>query len=299
MQRRIGGVTLSIALLAGLVTVGAGSATATTTTTATARAGVPTAGSAPTARQSHEGTIDGAKYRVEVPDNWNGTLLLYSHGYYPDFWAPDKVLLTNSGRAEKALLDNGFALAASEYKGTHGYAVEDGVQDQIELQDWFIGNVGRPKRTISVGQSMGGTVATLLSERHPDRFDGVLNMCAEYDGNGMWNSALDITYAIKILLVGKADQDIDLVRPSDPQRSQQVLDTAIENALKTKQGRARLALAGALANIPSWYSAHQAEPTSLEDRVQAQANWLRYAYVGGVGPVGRIDLEKRAGGNPS
>jgi hypothetical protein len=31
----------------------------------------------------HTGVIDGARYRVEVPSNWNGTLLLYNHGIYP------------------------------------------------------------------------------------------------------------------------------------------------------------------------------------------------------------------------
>ena len=32
----------------------------------------------------HEGTIDGANYLVKVPDDWNGTLVLFSHGYYPE-----------------------------------------------------------------------------------------------------------------------------------------------------------------------------------------------------------------------
>ncbi len=28
-----------------------------------------------------QGTIDGAKYSIVLPQKWNGTLLLYSHGY--------------------------------------------------------------------------------------------------------------------------------------------------------------------------------------------------------------------------
>ena len=28
-----------------------------------------------------EGEIDGAKYKILLPKEWNGTLLLYSHGY--------------------------------------------------------------------------------------------------------------------------------------------------------------------------------------------------------------------------
>ena len=31
------------------------------------------------------GTINGAAYTIEVPNPWNGTLVLYSHGYvFPD-----------------------------------------------------------------------------------------------------------------------------------------------------------------------------------------------------------------------
>ena len=29
------------------------------------------------------GTIDGAAYEIVMPAQWNGTLLLYSHGYRP------------------------------------------------------------------------------------------------------------------------------------------------------------------------------------------------------------------------
>ncbi|WP_158857719.1 DUF6351 family protein [Streptomyces sp. NRRL B-1347] len=250
-------------------------------------------------RRSYTGEIDGAKYRVEVPERWNGTLLLYSHGYYPAGWAPEKTALTNSEEAEEALLGKGFALAASDYKGTHGYAVADALTDQIALRDWFAEHVGRPQRTFSTGQSMGGTVATLLGERYPDRFDGVLSMCAEYDGNGTWNTTLDMTYALKALLVPEADQDIDLVRPRDPERGVSVLVAAIDRALETERGRARLALAGALGNIPGWYSAHEAQPVTTADRVRAQAQWLRNAYVAGTGPLGRVDLERRAGGNPT
>ncbi|GAA2070442.1 alpha/beta hydrolase [Streptomyces albiaxialis] len=288
MGKRLGGVVVSAALAAGSI-VGTGGASVA--------AGA--AGDGAGERRSYTGEIDGAKYRVEVPEDWNGTLLQFSHGYYPAGWSPEKIALTNSEEAEKALLDKGFALAASGYKGTYGYAVEDALTDQLALRDWFAEHVGRPGRTISTGQSMGGTVATLLGERYPERFDGVLAMCAEYDGNGTWNTTLDMTYALRTLLVPEADQDIDLVRPRDAERSVKVLETAVDKALKSKRGRARLALAGSLGNVPGWYSAHEARPEKTADRVRAQAKWLRNAYIAGTGPLARLDLERRAGGNPS
>ena len=36
-----------------------------------------------TGRQTLTGTIGGADYRVELPQRWNGMLVLFSHGYWP------------------------------------------------------------------------------------------------------------------------------------------------------------------------------------------------------------------------
>ena len=42
------------------------------------------AGAAPAAVTTHDGTLpDGASWTIDVPANWNGTLLLFSHGLVP------------------------------------------------------------------------------------------------------------------------------------------------------------------------------------------------------------------------
>ena len=55
---------------------------------------------------------DGAKYLIQVPSNWNGTLVLYSHGYViPGFSNPAEDVgdpITGS-----YLLANGYALGGS------------------------------------------------------------------------------------------------------------------------------------------------------------------------------------------
>jgi hypothetical protein len=63
-----------------------------------------------------QGTLDGAYYTIAVPSNWNGTLVLYSHGYVPVFApllnpAPDAPDAQTAG----ALLQEGYALAGSSY----------------------------------------------------------------------------------------------------------------------------------------------------------------------------------------
>src|SRR4051812_11424862 len=74
---------------------------------------VPQAAAAATASAAghHTGTLaDGATWIADVPSNWNGTVLLFSHGYGPttaqDMPSPD------SGAA---LLAAGYALAGSSY----------------------------------------------------------------------------------------------------------------------------------------------------------------------------------------
>ncbi|WP_225992780.1 alpha/beta hydrolase family protein [Actinomadura rudentiformis] len=250
-------------------------------------------------RRTYEGEIDGAKYKVVVPERWNRTLVLYSHGYYPEgFPVPGGgIALSNHPETAEWLLDHGYALAASEYKGKYGYTVEPALTDQIALLDWFGENVAKPRRTVATGQSMGGIVATLLAERNPGRFAGVVDICAAFDFSGYMNVALDLNFAVKTLLA--PGQDIDLVHPKDPQASAQALSNAIDEALKTRKGRARLALVGSLGNIPAWYSTYDRKPTKLAEQIRQQATWVQGAYTLGNGPIGRADIERRAGGNPS
>src|SRR6266478_4334562 len=55
---------------------------------------------------------DGATFLIEVPGNWNGTLLLYSHGYVIP-GAPNPARDVGDPATRQFLLANGFALAGS------------------------------------------------------------------------------------------------------------------------------------------------------------------------------------------
>jgi pimeloyl-ACP methyl ester carboxylesterase len=261
----------------------------------------PISGSAATGvtdqRHSYTGTIDGADFRVEVPHRWNGTLVLYSHGYYPPGGTPPEILLATRKETEEWLLDHGYAVAASNFRGVSGWLIEQGIHDQLALLDWFASNIGRPRRTIANGMSMGAGIAIQLAERNPHRFAGVVAQCSSLEPNGTFNTQLDIAFTVRTLLA--PGQTIDLVRARDPEGSTHALLQAAEQALTTPQGRARLALAGAFGNIPDWGSAHQPRPTDLAERITQQAVWTAGAYIWGMGPSGRVDLERRAGGNPS
>lgn len=285
------------------------SAQTATTQAATAQAATATASATrDPGRHTYEGTIDGADYRVETPEDWNGTLLLYSHGYVPAGFLPPgqepptamtNRPLPNGQTSEQWLLDHGYALAASNYKGVTGYQLQQGAKDQLRLLDWFERKIGAPERTISTGQSMGGGLAVKLANENPSRFDGVAAFCAGYNSLAQNNSSLDLTYAIKTLLA--PDRDVRLVNPlsfDEAMADLTSIQAAVDRAFQTPDGRAKLALIGSLNNVSGWYSARYAEPTNDREFLEQQKEWVKWAYSM-LGTVGRLDLEARAGGNPS
>lgn len=247
----------------------------------------------------YTGTLAGAQYRVEVPARWNGTLLLWSHGLYPPPYVPPEVGLTSSPTTERWMLDHGYALAASNYRKPAGWSVKEALGDQITLLDWFADTVGKPHRTISAGSSMGGLIAVLLAERNAGRFDGVAPLCGALAGSlGFFNTTLDVNFAVKTLLA--PDSDLKLTHITDPAGTVARAKKIIAAALKTKRGRARLALAASLRPIPGWSRALEPRPTDVAGQVRAQAaDWMSFFLLDiTLGSV-RADLERRAGGNPS
>jgi hypothetical protein len=89
------------------------------------------------------------------------------------------------------------------------------------------------------------------------------------------------------------------VHPGDPVASANALAAAVDQAVSTPQGQARLALIASFGNIAGWWDAHQPRPTAPDDVIRAQAQWIKNAFILGLGPIARADLERRAGGNPS
>jgi hypothetical protein len=71
---------------------------------------------------------DGATWIADVPSDWNGVLLLYSHGFGPltAADAPDPA-------SAAALLDRGYALAGSSYDPNGSWwALQSAVRDQFQ-----------------------------------------------------------------------------------------------------------------------------------------------------------------------
>jgi pimeloyl-ACP methyl ester carboxylesterase len=120
----------------------------------------------------------GALYRICFPDQWNGDLVLFAHGYVApqeELALPEEVV---GGQSTSTLVTGlGYAYATTSYRA-NGLIAPQAVDDLLELVDTMDARYRPdPWRRVVVGFSEGGLVATLAVERHPDRLDGALAGC--------------------------------------------------------------------------------------------------------------------------
>ncbi|MFE9647059.1 alpha/beta hydrolase family protein [Streptomyces sp. NPDC006365] len=248
-----------------------------------------------------EGTLpSGAKYVMDKPADWNGTVLLFSHGYRP-VGSPLAAQNAPDDATKALLLEKGYALIGSSY-ATNGWAVTDAVPDQLATLDVFTERSGAARRTIAWGQSYGGLVTTAIAERHPGRIDGSLAMCGlVHGGVANWNNTLDPVFALKTLLApGSSVQLTGFADQASAAAAAGTMGKTVTDAQATPEGRARIALAAALHNIPGWNDASQPEPAPDDWNAQ-QAN--QYQALQGMLSLPafswRQEAESRAGGNMS
>jgi len=168
------------------------------------------------------GEIHGAPYRIRVPDVWNGTLLIFAHGYRDKADHPGEIDNRNadvapSAALEAPLLAQGFALAGTAYKD-NGWAIEDAIQDVRNLAVFFRENVAPPQRTIIVAASLGTFVGYKSMEQFNGIYDGALCLCSVGAGaTRLWDSGVPLYLAYDVVFgippswgtVGEVRNDID------------------------------------------------------------------------------------------
>ena len=244
------------------------------------------------------GTLpDGATFLIEVPSPWNGTLLLYSHGYVTP-GSPNPARDVGDPGTRAFLLANGFALAGSSYAHT-GWAIQEALPDQIAVLDAFKASFGAPTRTIAWGHSLGGIITAGLIQRFPNRFDAALPMCGVLSGGvATWNQALDGAFAFKTFF--NFGGPLQVVNITNPTANLTLAEGLLAAAQATPQGRARIALAAALGDTPGWFNPALPEPAANDFAAQEANQFLWFQQVDFPFIFAlRAELEFRAGGNPS
>lgn len=113
----------------------------------------------------------GAFYTIAMPDEWNGSLVVYAHG------GPSPSLDAESTIEDleewAVMVDQGFAWVGSSYH-RGGFGVRSAAGDVERSRELFTEQFGQPDRTYLHGQSWGGNVAAKTAESYPAAYDGLL-----------------------------------------------------------------------------------------------------------------------------
>ncbi len=244
------------------------------------------------------GTLpDGAAWIADVPENWNGTLVVFSHGFgvtVPQNAPREAVRLR--------LLEEGYALTGSSYDVSETlWALESAERDQVATIAAVTERIGEPTRTLSVGQSMGGLVNARLARSGAGGIDGALGLCGLVAGaNDLHTYQLDAEYTIaRLLLPGTPVKLVDFASEAEGAATGRQLTDAVVAAQKTPEGRARIALAAAYLNLPAWSPGKDRPGAGDWAEQQAQQyEWLAQGILTRVEPA-RYHVEKALGGNNS
>ncbi len=131
-----------------------------------------------TGARAETGEIDGAPFRIFIPESWNGGLVVWAHGVHPRtaarVWAlgGDDADGRGEGRVD-ALASLGYAFAESLFR-RDGFCISEGVADSEALRQRFALRHGRPYPTILAGTHMGGIITYASMERFPESYDAGL-----------------------------------------------------------------------------------------------------------------------------
>jgi pimeloyl-ACP methyl ester carboxylesterase len=145
------------------------------------------------------GVHNNAGYRIEVPANWNGALVMWAHGER----GTGLELTVDNPPLRAFLISQGYAWAASSYS-KNDYDPAQGAKDTHALTKLFGGLIGKPRRTYITGASMGGHIAGILAEQWSQSYDGAIAACGVLGDYELFDYYLDFNVAAQTLSgVGK------------------------------------------------------------------------------------------------
>jgi len=150
------------------------------------------------------GVQGGAGFRAEVPANWNGSLVIWAHG----FRGAGLELTVDNHPLRALLIPLGFAWAASSYS-RNDYDVASGVQSTNQLLQRLNGLIGNPDKVYMTGASMGGHVTAVAIEQYPGAFVGALPICGVLADYELFDYFLDFNASAQQLGTGSSVFPVD------------------------------------------------------------------------------------------
>ena len=156
------------------------------------------------------GVIEGAGYRIEVPERWNGALVLWAHGFsgLNDSGTDlTKRLSFSMPPARELLIGLGYAWATSTYRAP-GYVPGLGVDELLIVKDRVAERYRAPRQTLCAGGSMGGATAQLMAQEFPEELTGAVAFCGAL-GNVWVADYLAAWHTLALWLIGAPPQRLD------------------------------------------------------------------------------------------
>jgi pimeloyl-ACP methyl ester carboxylesterase len=218
------------------------------------------------------GEYEGGGYRIEVPEDWNGDLVMWAHG----FRGFGTTLTPDMPPIRQHLIDEGFAWAASSYR-KNGYVPGTGAEDTLALIEVFEREVDQPERTYLFGASMGGHVTVLSLEQRPEAYDGALALCGVVSGVEILDFFLN--YGLVAAYVAEFDlaESMPDAEAFAEAMEEQIIPALGEPGSYTEKGRQFASIIMHLSGGPRpWYQ------EGFDDRFEANFELL----VGAVGTPG-------------
>jgi hypothetical protein len=131
---------------------------------------------------------NGSYYWIARPRDWNGVLVMHSHGG-PRTAAPKPESEIEDLERFAVIVKEGYAFAAPSYREGGYVGIAAAAEDTENLRKIYIARFGAPRRTLAHGQSWGGGVAPHLIERYGagaggrPQYDGALLTSGLVAGN--------------------------------------------------------------------------------------------------------------------
>jgi pimeloyl-ACP methyl ester carboxylesterase len=120
------------------------------------------------------GILDGAPYRIDIPSDWNHSLVVYYHGYSMHgvaFHVAEQLK-----GAQLPLFERHYAIAQSAYSQS-GWALPQAYPETEQLRRYFTRVYSPPRETYVAGESMGGALTMVTLELNPRPYLGGLDLC--------------------------------------------------------------------------------------------------------------------------
>ena len=234
------------------------------------------------------------------PGSWNGTLLLYSHGFGP-LTAPTPQ--TPAPRPRCSPAGTRWPGLSYDPNGSE-WALDTAVSDQFGTLAAVESTVlpSRPAHVLAFGTSMGGLISALEAQQGAGKINGALTTCGIVGGGVNLNEyQIDGEYAIAQLLGNPSTQLVGFGNDTPALATASALTADATAAQTTAAGRARLALALAFLNATPWPSA-STTPVPVSDPSGQEAAQYDVMFGGGFSildfiELGRVSVEEADGGH--